>query len=236
MPTYKHVQMLVSTGNLLRPHTSICLAVTNQRKEIDSMVASERIHVPIFARNNLLYTNLRGKISSYALNEINKQYQKAAHATIQKPLLQCTGSFSRTMGLPCAHNIQQLDNSQCLSLDNINKHWWIQEDYTVPVDERAFLFKDFLQPLLQNFQERYQNWPEIQQKAAQETLNNLINTPTMVLQDPVVISTRGRPSGSSNNRITNSTKRDLSGFELVEKKGRQCTLSISLGTILVPVH
>ncbi|CAG8786463.1 2202_t:CDS:1, partial [Dentiscutata erythropus] len=66
-----------------------------------------------------------------------------------------------------------------------------------PVDESTFLRKDSLQPLLQNFQEMYQNWPKIQQKAAQETLTNQISIPMIVLQDPVVVSTREHPSGFS---------------------------------------
>ncbi|CAG8599308.1 12566_t:CDS:2 [Ambispora gerdemannii] len=42
----------------------------------------------------------------------------------------------------------------------------------------------------------------------------MINTPAMVLQNPKVVSTKGRPSGITNRQETNSTRRDPSGFEL----------------------
>ncbi|CAB4388322.1 unnamed protein product [Rhizophagus irregularis] len=130
------------------------------------------------------------------------------------------------MGLPCAHYIQHLVNtSQGLTLDNIDnihKHWWIQE-YSLMQDENVFHREVTLQPILQNLQEKYQEWPEFQQKAAQETLNNMFNAPIMVLQNPKVVSTKGRPSGATNKRSNTSTRRDPSGFELVEQRVRKCT-------------
>ncbi|CAB4443289.1 unnamed protein product [Rhizophagus irregularis] len=133
----------VSTGDLYRVHAVISLMVTS-------------------------------KVSKFALKKINEQYQKAAHATTQEPLSPCTGFFSKTMGLPCAHYIQHLVNtSQGLTLDNIHKHWWIQE-YSLMQDENVFHHEDTLQPILQNLQEKYQEWPEFQQKVAQETLNNTV--------------------------------------------------------------
>ncbi|CAG8665984.1 9525_t:CDS:1, partial [Dentiscutata heterogama] len=75
-----------------------------------------------------------------------------------------------------------------------------------------------LQPLLQALQERYEEWPEHQQATAREKLNSIINTSTTVLQNPQVVRTRGRPPGSSNRRTDNSTRRDPSGFELMERR------------------
>ena len=131
----------VSTGDLYRVHMAISLMVTNKKKEINSMIASDRIHLPIFAHNNPLYANIKGKVSTFALKKINEQYQKATHATTQKPLLPCTGSFSKTMGLPCAHYIQHLDNNQGLILDNIHKHWSIQKCLLALQNENIFLMK-----------------------------------------------------------------------------------------------
>ena len=108
--------------------------------------------------------DIKGKVSIFALKKINEQYQKVAHATLQKPLPPCTGSFLKTMGLPCAHIIQHLDSNQGLILDNIHKHWWIQS--VSHIDENTFPNEDSLQPLLQNLQERYQEWPKHQQIAA----------------------------------------------------------------------
>ncbi|CAG8663420.1 765_t:CDS:2, partial [Ambispora gerdemannii] len=178
----------------------------------------------VFAHNNLLYVNIRDKVSTFALKKVNEQYQKANRATTQEPLLSCTRSFSSTMGLPCAHDIQRLGNRQSLMLDDIHEHWWIQERSPIPQYEENVLHEDVLQPLLQNLQERYKEWPEYQQVTTRVTLNNMINTPLLILQNPQIVHTRGRPVGTSNHRQTNSTKRDSSGFELVDRRIRQCTL------------
>ncbi|CAG8477335.1 10462_t:CDS:2 [Scutellospora calospora] len=100
--------------------------LVNQKNEIDSMVAAKRIHFPVFAHNNQFYANVRGKVSSFALKKINEEYKKVSRATVQNPLPPCSGSFSRTMGLPCTHHIQHLENSQGLILEDIHMHWWIQ--------------------------------------------------------------------------------------------------------------
>ncbi|CAG8613947.1 3445_t:CDS:2, partial [Cetraspora pellucida] len=219
---YLHLGTTVTShieGDLHYIRTTISLAVTNQKKEIDAMVASERIHVPLFALNNPLYSNIRGKVSTFTLKKINEQCQKTNRAITEEPLPPCTGSFSKTMGLPCAHTISLLENDQALTLDSIHEHWWISErslvSYIGKNDE------DALQPLLQNLQERYQEWPKSQQETAWVTLDNMINTPLIVLQNPREVSTRGHPSGTSHRSSANSTRRNPSGFELVEHKGQQ---------------
>ncbi|CAB5172813.1 unnamed protein product [Rhizophagus irregularis] len=129
--------------------------------EINSIVSSDRIHLPIFAHNNPLYANIKGKISIFALKKINEQYQKVTHATAKEPLSPCTEFYSTTMELLCAYNIQQLDNNQGLILDNIHKHWWIQGHFSEPQsDKNAFSHKNTLQSCLQNLQKRYQEWPK----------------------------------------------------------------------------
>ncbi|CAG8580965.1 4956_t:CDS:2, partial [Scutellospora calospora] len=199
-----------STGDLHHVYTTISLAVTNQRKEFNTMIASERIRIPAFATYNSLYSNIRDKVSSFALNKINDQYQKAKRATAQEPLPSCTGTFTRTMGLPCAHFIQYLENNQNLMLNDIHKH------YSDP--------KNPLQPLLYDLQQRYQEWPEFQKLVVQDTLKNLIDEPSMTLQNPNVVHTRGHLSGAPNYQKNNSTRRDPSCFEMVEHKGRHCAI------------
>ncbi|CAG8684056.1 1856_t:CDS:1, partial [Gigaspora rosea] len=147
--------------DLYRVCTTISLVVTNQKKEIDAMVESECIHISLFALNNPLYANIRGKVSAFAINKINEQYQKVKHATAQEPLPSCTGTFLKTMGLPCAHTIiSLLENDQPLMLHNIHEHWWIRECLPLSqVEENIVRDEDALQPLLTNLQERYHEWP-----------------------------------------------------------------------------
>ncbi|CAG8700419.1 5016_t:CDS:2, partial [Cetraspora pellucida] len=200
--------LCILAGDLRDVCIKISLAVKNQKKEIDTMAASEKICFPIFAQNNSLYENIKGKVSTFALKKMEEQYQKI----IQESLPLCTGSFSSTMGLPYAHKIQLLENHQGLTLDDFHKHWWIQNcSLILPIKGN-----NELQPFLQALQERYKEWPEHQQATAREKLNSIINTSTTVLQNPQVVRTRGRPPGSSNRRTDNSTRRDPSGFELME--------------------
>ncbi|CAG8659342.1 8612_t:CDS:1, partial [Cetraspora pellucida] len=172
-----------SMGDLYRVYMAISLVVTNQKNELDAMIASERIRIPVFATNDVLYTNVKGKISTFALKKINEQYQKVKHATAQEPLPPCTGSFTRTMGLPCAHIIQHFGNNQSLMLDNIHKHWWIPEHLPALRIEGNTLHYEALEPLLEDLQQKYQEWPESQQSIARETLKNIIDTP-LILQNP----------------------------------------------------
>ncbi|CAG8766511.1 15174_t:CDS:2, partial [Cetraspora pellucida] len=60
------------------------------------------------------------------LHIIHEQYRRLKCVTIEDPLLPCTKSFSSTMGLPCAHKIQLLENNQGLILLDFHEHWWIQ--------------------------------------------------------------------------------------------------------------
>ncbi|CAG8760166.1 14143_t:CDS:2, partial [Cetraspora pellucida] len=61
-------------------------------------------------------------------------------------------------------------------------------------------------------------WPEFQQLAVQDTLKSIIDKLSMALQNPGIVCTKGHPSGAPNNQKVNSTKRDPSGFELVDPK------------------
>ncbi|CAG8808909.1 23331_t:CDS:2, partial [Cetraspora pellucida] len=208
----------MSTEDLHHVHTKISLAVTNQRKEFDAMIMSEHIRVPVFATNNSFYANIKAKVSSFTLKKINKQYQKAKHATAQEPLLPCTGTFSKTLGLPCAHFIQHLGD-QSLILNEIHKHWWIPGSLLAPqINENSSYQEDPLQLLLQDLQQKYQEWPEFQQLTTRDALKNIIDKPVMTLQNPKIVRTKGHPSGALNKRQANSTRRDPFSFELVDNK------------------
>ncbi|CAG8680645.1 8390_t:CDS:2 [Dentiscutata erythropus] len=54
--------------------------------------------------------------------------------------------------------------------------------------------------------------------SAQDALKSMINEPAVTLQNPDVVRTKGRFSGALNQQQTNSTKRDPSGFKLVDNK------------------
>ena len=56
-----------------------------------------------------------------------EQFLKASRATQDDPLGPCSGTFSTSMGLPCAHTIREyLVTNQSLNLADIHQHWWIE--------------------------------------------------------------------------------------------------------------
>jgi hypothetical protein len=110
----------VSTRDLKAIYEKITLLLQNQHTEHDGMVAKNKSRIPHSA-NDSFYSHLVGRISSFALGKIwEQQYQ----LTSPEPLLACTRSFMNSMGLPCAHRIQErLAIGQVLELQDIHRHW-----------------------------------------------------------------------------------------------------------------
>ncbi|CAG8779556.1 15946_t:CDS:2, partial [Cetraspora pellucida] len=73
-----------SMEDLHHVYTTISLAAANQRKELNILISSE----------------------------YKQSVFEGKNATVQEPLPPCSGSFSKTMGLPCAHFIQHLGFDQ----------------------------------------------------------------------------------------------------------------------------
>jgi hypothetical protein len=93
----------VSTGDFKVVFDKIILLLRNRFAEFEAKVDSNKIRIPHRARD-LFYTPLIGQISSYALGKLWDQRNRL---NSPDPLPTCTGSFRRTMGMPCAHDMQQ---------------------------------------------------------------------------------------------------------------------------------
>ncbi|CAG8855693.1 18658_t:CDS:2, partial [Gigaspora margarita] len=131
-------------------------------------------------------------------------------ATPDSPLKPCTSTFRSTMGLPCSHIIhERLEAKQTLQKADIHEHWWIQGRHSLT--------------------ERYQFWPPHQQASIYSQIEELVDTPPIVLENPITKKPRGRPVGAGN-KNKRTTQRDPSAFEHVEKRSRQC------GTCHQPGH
>ncbi|CAG8841462.1 10257_t:CDS:2, partial [Gigaspora margarita] len=96
----------------------------------------------------------------------------------------------------------------------------------LPLQSQSRTIENSLTPLFQEFTQEYNSWPIPQQVVARNRLVEIIKEPPMLLSDPIVQQTRGRPVGSQNksNKAQTSTKRDPSAFELEEARlsGRKC--------------
>jgi hypothetical protein len=109
----------VSTGNLTglldRIQLMLDNKLANHKAELD--IARQRaprdVNIPLFAE-------LIGKVTPYALRKILAQYQ--CLSTL--PLPQCKTTFTSSMGLPCAHLIQDRhQQKEDIHLSDVHLHW-----------------------------------------------------------------------------------------------------------------
>lgn len=107
--------------NLFDAWRHIKLVVMNQVAELESNQARQQANFPLKLSGSL-YGNIRGWISHEALRLVDDQRARLLH-----DLPACTGTFNRTLGLPCAHLIEPLlHRSQPLQMYHFHSHWRIQ--------------------------------------------------------------------------------------------------------------
>ena len=110
----------VSTGDLKSVFDKITLLLENKFHEHDALLDSNRSRIP-HANMNQLYEQLLGRISHYALGLLHSQRQRLV---LETPLKACTGLFRKSIGLPCAHEMQQrISIHGSLVLEDCHQHW-----------------------------------------------------------------------------------------------------------------
>jgi hypothetical protein len=110
----------VSTGDLKAVYDKITLTLVNQHSEFEGAIAYNKTRTPHTARG-LFYAQLIGRISNYALGRLWDQQHLLSRL---EPLPRCSNNFMRSMGLPCAHRMQErLQGNGTLMIDDIHPHW-----------------------------------------------------------------------------------------------------------------
>jgi hypothetical protein len=113
----------VSTGDLHGVYEKIMLLLKNQHSEFDAAIEQNRIRTPHTARDPF-YSALVGRVSHYALGKLWEQKHRL---TGPDPLLACTQTFTRSMGMPCTHQMRtRLQENGVLLLEDIHRHWYLQ--------------------------------------------------------------------------------------------------------------
>ncbi|KJZ69833.1 hypothetical protein HIM_10786 [Hirsutella minnesotensis 3608] len=108
-----------STLDLFDAWRAIRQALQNQLAELRSNQARQQIRVPVELFKPI-YSAVRGWISHEALRKVEEQRKRL----LKGDLPSCTGSFSRSWGLPCAHTIKSLeDEDEVLQLSHFHTHW-----------------------------------------------------------------------------------------------------------------
>jgi hypothetical protein len=111
-----------STLDLFEAWKAVKHALLNQLTELKSNQAKQQIRTPI-ELSGPLYSAVRGWVSHEGLRKIEEQRKLLLrHDPPFSPT--CTGTLTRTLGLPCAHFLKDLQESgQPLQLSHIHSHW-----------------------------------------------------------------------------------------------------------------
>jgi hypothetical protein len=89
----------------------------NKFHEYDAILDSNQFRTP-HANMSQFYKQVLGHLSHYALELLHNQWQELKN--MSEP---CTGLFRKSIGLSCAHEIQQmLADNQCLTLEDCHYH------------------------------------------------------------------------------------------------------------------
>jgi hypothetical protein len=108
-----------STLNLFEAWRAMKHALLNQLAELRSSQASQQMRTPIELSGSL-YSAIRGWVSHEALRKVEEQRK----LLLKEHLPICTGAFSRSHGLPCAHTLKALQKqNQSLRLEHFHTHW-----------------------------------------------------------------------------------------------------------------
>ncbi|KAJ9543535.1 hypothetical protein OSB04_023242 [Centaurea solstitialis] len=199
----------VSTGGFQEVKEKICLAIKHEFNEIKVKLASERIQV-LHKCNVPAFRELLYHVSHFALKEIHMQYEKIEKGTLSP----CTGHFTATMGIPCAHKIKHLQGIT-LSLDLIHPHWRI-DTLSLNIEDDSYNDSaNKFDELLSELSSRYQMWPLSKKEFATSMINKLLDESDTFFE-PMVRRPKGRPPKSKRKRGVSSTTRDPSRFEHVE--------------------
>ncbi|KAG5525936.1 hypothetical protein RHGRI_032289 [Rhododendron griersonianum] len=212
----KHPYLTVSTGNFREVREKICLAIDNQYNEIKTKVASEKIRVTHKFKIPML-KELVTHVSVFALGKLFKQCELARTDYV---LGSCTGNFSRTMGLPCAHMMRNKEDG-ILRLGDIHPQWKIDTRSFTNMDGGAHRTGSEIECLLKNFHEKYKNMPLVQKEESLKQIALLIDAEIPLTLEPNIQPHKGRPLGSKKRNGDSYTTRHPSAFEIAEKT-RKC--------------
>ena len=113
----------ISTGDLETVVNNIELLLTAQQVGFLSALSQAATRIPHEAKIPI-FCYILHFITPYALRKVLRQYQDVADLP---QLSSCTGVFTQTMGLPCAHQLRHaIDSETPLTLSHFHSHWHIK--------------------------------------------------------------------------------------------------------------
>ncbi len=108
-----------STLDLFQAWRAIKNVLLNQLAESKLVQAQQQMRLPI-ELSRALYSSVRGWVSHEALRKVEEQRKLLSKGNLPC----CTGAFTRSYGLPCAHALERiLEQSQILRIEHFHSHW-----------------------------------------------------------------------------------------------------------------
>jgi len=183
--------------------------------------------LPQELRGLSIFRDLTAFVTPFALKAVNAQFKRLKSEPTA--IVSCTNTFTKTMGLPCAHKIQERwydrVDSNVLKLKDIYSYWRFakpsqarqatarQEDHAIRGDDVT---------------EVQGTPPEILPPPSSSPEDRGLSDDILRVQEPAVVKSKGRPRGLLNKAwaapsqsqrrrqmtFENSTQRTSSAFEL----------------------
>ncbi|KAH7838946.1 hypothetical protein Vadar_033020 [Vaccinium darrowii] len=163
--------LTVSTSNFREVREKICLAIDSHYNEIKTKIASEKLRATHKFRIPML-NELVTHVSVFALGHLFKQSELAKSDYVLGP---CTGNFSRTMGLPCAHMMRDKKDGT-LQLGDIHPQWRIDIRSFTNMDGGVQRNGSEIESLLRNVHDKYKHMPLVQKEDIHKHIAQLVDS------------------------------------------------------------
>lgn len=185
----------VSTGDLLTVDTAIKLACDGQLAAIVQENARQRTITTL--HYGVMFSEVMGKISKPGLKLAHQAYGKR-FSDGEDNHVTCRGLLTSTMGHPCQHAMRR--RQEPLTINDFDQHWWLIQPPRTIAAPNLPRFDEALAGITHQYAIANNHRKRV-------LLDHVLQVPDGTMHDPVMIQTRGRPTGS--------TRRDPSQFERV---------------------
>jgi hypothetical protein len=117
-------------GSLFTAWQKIEASIRDQLMDVETLAACKHRTSPLDI-DRTVFRPVFGVVTWYAIRRVIAHCESMKH-----PLKPCTGTFTRSMGLPCAHVVDERKALGGLRLQDFNGHWfWDRNDPRVPLRE-----------------------------------------------------------------------------------------------------
>ncbi len=169
-------------------------------------------------RGVFIYRDLTAWVTPFALKAVNEQFRRLKSEPTA--IVPCTGTFTTTIGLPCAHKIQERwydrTGGNVLKLKDIHPHW----RFTKPPRARQATEEQEEEDHTMGGNEEVTEVPGTPPGTAPPPEEPELPADVLRVQEPAVVKAKGRPRGSMNmlwappaQRPTASQRRRRQAFE-----------------------